>query len=83
MDAARKGIEFLRDFYGKFRRNSELSGITGFPAISVPGGISDSGLPVGIEFMAAPFQDPRLLEVAHLYQTSIHLKFRPAMVTSE
>ena len=83
MDAARKGIEFLRDFYGKFRRNSELSGITGFPAISVPGGISDSGLPVGIEFMAAPFQDPRLLEVAHLYQTSVHLKFRPAMLALE
>jgi aspartyl-tRNA(Asn)/glutamyl-tRNA(Gln) amidotransferase subunit A len=37
----------------------------GFPSISVPGGNSNDGLPVGIQFIGAPFDEKTLYQVAY------------------
>lgn len=53
---------------------------TGCPAISVPAGFSDSGLPVGLQLIAAPGDDLKLLRVAAAFEahTQHHLR-RPAV----
>ena len=40
--------------------------IAGNPAISVPGGFSES-LPVGLQLIGAPFAEPMLLRAAHAF----------------
>jgi aspartyl-tRNA(Asn)/glutamyl-tRNA(Gln) amidotransferase subunit A len=42
--------------------------ITGFPAISVPCGFSDAGLPIGLQLAGRPFDEPTVLRAAHAYQ---------------
>ncbi len=38
--------------------------LAGLPAISLPCGLSSAGLPIGLQLMAAPFEEARLLSVA-------------------
>lgn len=42
--------------------------ITGFPAISVPCGFSDEGLPIGLQLAGRPFDDQTVLRAAHAYE---------------
>lgn len=42
--------------------------LTGLPAISVPCGFDREGLPIGVQIVAAPFQEPTVLRVAHAYE---------------
>jgi aspartyl-tRNA(Asn)/glutamyl-tRNA(Gln) amidotransferase subunit A len=40
----------------------------GFPALSLPCGFTRSGLPVGLQIVARPFEEPLLLKVGHAYE---------------
>ncbi|MSQ06028.1 MAG: Asp-tRNA(Asn)/Glu-tRNA(Gln) amidotransferase GatCAB subunit A [Dehalococcoidia bacterium] len=53
--------------------------ITGFPAISVPCGFSDAGLPMGLQLAGRPFDELTVLRAAHAYQqaTQWHLRRPP------
>lgn len=42
--------------------------LTGFPAISLPCGFTDDGLPVGMQLVARPYAEARLLAAAHAYE---------------
>jgi aspartyl-tRNA(Asn)/glutamyl-tRNA(Gln) amidotransferase subunit A len=42
--------------------------LTGLPAISVPCGFTPDGLPVGLQIIAAPFQEAAALRAAHAYE---------------
>jgi amidase len=42
--------------------------ITGQPAISLPVHTTPAGLPVGVQLVAAPFEEGRLLRVAALLE---------------
>ena len=42
----------------------------GLPAITVPCGFDENGLPVGLQFVGGPLGDGAVLEVARGYQTS-------------
>lgn len=46
-----------------YSRNTYPANITGYPAISLPNGRID-GLPVGIQLMAEPFEEQRLLRIS-------------------
>ena len=53
----------------------ELAAHTGLPAITVPAGYTDEGLPVGVELLGREFDEPRLFELAYAYeQASGHRK---------
>jgi amidase len=52
------------DYLG-WMRSCTLVSATGCPALSLPGGFTADGLPVGLQVVAAPRADRRLLEVAH------------------
>ena len=42
--------------------------ITGFPAISIPCGFSDEGLPIGLQLAGRPFDELTVLRAAHAYE---------------
>ena len=42
--------------------------VTGLPAISVPCGFTASGLPVGMQIVGKPFDEPAVLQAAYTYQ---------------
>lgn len=48
--------------------------VTGLPAISVPCGFDEAGLPIGLQLVARPWAEARLLRVARAYEraTSWH-----------
>ena len=50
--------------------------LAGVPAISIPGGFSKSGLPIGIQLMAKPFAEETLFRAAYAFEqaTDFHLK---------
>ncbi len=42
--------------------------LNGFPAITVPCGFSDDGLPIGLQLAGRPFDEETVLRVAHAYE---------------
>ncbi len=42
--------------------------LMGLPAISIPGGFSDDGSPVGIQLAGRAWEEPRVLQAAHAYE---------------
>ena len=42
-----------------------------FPAISLPSGVSAEGLPLAIQLVAGPWQEPQLLDVARWCQARL------------
>jgi Asp-tRNA(Asn)/Glu-tRNA(Gln) amidotransferase A subunit family amidase len=59
--------------------NCSLSTVSGFPSITIPAGFSD-GLPVGLELLARPFADARLVGFAHVFEKATRIRRPPASV---
>ena len=47
-----------------------LSSNSGLPAISLPAGFTNDGLPVGLEMLGKPFDDARLVAMAYAFEQS-------------
>ncbi|NEK59669.1 amidase [Geodermatophilus sabuli] len=54
--------------YLEWMRACTLITPTGCPALSVPGGFTPEGLPVGLQVVTAPRADRRALEVGHAFE---------------
>ncbi len=54
--------------YLDWMRSAYLITVTGCPAISVPAGFTAEGWPVGLQLVAAPRRERRLLEIAHAFE---------------
>jgi len=53
----------------------------GFPALSLPCGYTEAGLPIGLQLAAAPYKEALLLKVADAYERSHRwLDRRPLLV---
>src|SRR5581483_4949927 len=65
------------------RRLTAPANVTGHPAVTVPCGFTSAGLPVGLQLVARPFDEVRLLAAAHAYEqaTPWHTR-RPALSTA-
>ena len=48
--------------------NRYLSPVVGFPALTVPAGLTGDGLPIGLELLAGPFAEATLLRLAYAYE---------------
>ena len=58
--------------------NCQLSATTGLPALSVPAGFTDAGLPTGIELLGRPLEDARLLALGFAFEQSAQPRRPPA-----
>ena len=66
--------------YLEWMRSCTIISATGCPALSVPGGFTPDGLPVGLQIIGAPRADRRLLEVGHAFeQATRYGERRPAL----
>ncbi len=54
-----------------------LANLAGVPAVSVPAGTAEHGLPCGMQFMAPALQDSRLLKVAGALEAAAGEGFAP------
>ena len=57
-----------QDNYLEWMRSCTLISATGCPALSVPGGFTDDGLPVGLQVIGAPRADRLVLEAGHAFE---------------
>ena len=62
-------------------RNTLPSNFTGLPAITVPCGFTQAGLPIGLQIMGRPFDESLLFRVANGYEAvSPSLGHRPGII---
>lgn len=59
--------------------NNYYASLTGFPALNVPMGYTDSGLPMGLQLLGAPGSEARLLQAAHGYERLTQHRRQPAL----
>lgn len=54
--------------------------LTALPAISIPGGFTSDGLPIGLQLGARPFAEETLVRAAHAHEqvTGWHTRIAPA-----
>ena len=59
--------------------NCAASAATGLPAVTIPAGFADDGMPVGIELLGRPFSEIDLLRLASAYEQATHHRRPPAL----
>jgi Asp-tRNA(Asn)/Glu-tRNA(Gln) amidotransferase A subunit family amidase len=65
-------------------RNGILAALAGFPAMTVPMGFSQPtaeapiGVPMGLDLMARPFQEPSLFEIAYAFEQAVQARRLPS-----
>ena len=66
--------------YIDWMKSCYLISATGLPAISVPGGFTDDGLPVGLQIIGRYHDDLGVLQLAYAFQQATEFgKRRPAI----
>jgi aspartyl-tRNA(Asn)/glutamyl-tRNA(Gln) amidotransferase subunit A len=60
-------------------RLNRPANLAGVPAISVPCGLTEDGLPIGLQFIAAVTDEPLLLELARDFEQASPLEARPVL----
>jgi len=56
----------------------ELAAHTGMPAITLPAGFTEDGLPVGVELLGRKFAEPRLLELGYAFEQATENRHEPS-----
>ena len=69
--------QFINEHYDYTK--VRLSSVSGLPAIVVPGGYTSDNLPVGVEFLTAAFDEPKLLSLAYAYEQSTRHRRNPPL----
>lgn len=72
----RGASHFTRALLLRLNRPANLAGV---PAISVPCGLTESGLPVGLQFIGAVTDEALLLELASNFERACPLRARPSL----
>jgi amidase len=62
--------------------NRYFSPALGFPAMTVPAGLTSDGMPVGLEFMGRPFAEPTLFRLGYAYEQGTLHRRPPAATPS-
>ena len=59
--------------------SSSLAAVSGYPAITVPAGYSESGLPIGLQIVARPWQEDKLLSMAYSFEQTTNVRKPPIL----
>ena len=62
---------------GQAGSTCQLSAHSGLPALAVPAGFTDEGLPIGMEVLGAAFSEPQLLSLGYAIEQAQHLRRPP------
>ena len=84
LPAAKIGDDAETELNGKkvntfltFIRNCDPVSVVGYPAISVPAGMSADGLPIGLQIVARPWAEMDLLAIAHAFEQATKVRRPP------
>jgi Asp-tRNA(Asn)/Glu-tRNA(Gln) amidotransferase A subunit family amidase len=58
--------------------NCQLSATTALPALSIPAGFSEDGVPIGMELLGDAFTETELLKLAYAYEQAIRPRRPPS-----
>jgi Asp-tRNA(Asn)/Glu-tRNA(Gln) amidotransferase A subunit family amidase len=58
-------------------RDNSISAVTGLPAIVLPAGINEEGLPLALELLGRPFSEPKLIQLGYAYEKASHARVAP------
>jgi Asp-tRNA(Asn)/Glu-tRNA(Gln) amidotransferase A subunit family amidase len=58
-------------------RDNPISSATGLPAVVLPAGLNEEGLPLALEFLGRPFSEPILIQLAYSYERATHARVAP------
>lgn len=64
-----------------FRRNCNPINVVGYPAITLPAGYSETGLPVGLQMVVRPWEEDKLLSMAYAFEEATHIRKAPKLQT--
>jgi Asp-tRNA(Asn)/Glu-tRNA(Gln) amidotransferase A subunit family amidase len=53
--------------------------IVGYPALSVPAGYSQTGLPIGLEIITRPWEEDKLLSMAYAFEQATNVRKPPKL----
>lgn len=62
-----------------FPTNTLIASQTWLPAMSVPAGFTADGLPVGLEFVTKPYDEPAMFRLAYAYEQATRHRRPPAL----
>lgn len=68
---------------GQTQRNGILASLIGFPALTVPMGFSEPtpaaplGVPMGLDILARPFEEIKLIGIGHVFERMTHIRRPP------
>jgi len=77
-----ENAEDVRNRFFFRRAYTGIYSLSALPAISIPGGFTGDGLPIGLQLGAAPFAEETLFRAAYSYEqaTSWHTRVAPAIL---
>jgi Asp-tRNA(Asn)/Glu-tRNA(Gln) amidotransferase A subunit family amidase len=61
------------------RRNCNPINVIGYPAITVPAGYSEAGLPIGLQMVVRPWEEDKLLSMAYAFEEATHIRKAPKL----
>lgn len=67
---------FVPQYTNSTARYTAAANGLGFPAVSVPCGFSDEGLPIGLQILAGPFEESKALRIAAAYESATEWRKR-------
>src|SRR3954452_1749404 len=65
-----------------FPTNTLIASQTWTPAMSVPAGFTSDGLPVGLEFVAAPYDEPTVFRLGYAFEQATRHRRAPTALTA-